>query len=463
MLHQLVICLLAAATLSGCAPLARVVDARFNAVVGRDSTAPPADGEAELEAFFRSLFIADLHADSFLWDRDLARRQDRGHIDLERLCAGNVAFQVFAAPTRYSPPTRGADGRPYHDEHAINLIGALWALQAASRPWRSIWDLEERALVQGAALFALSAGTAPEAPRELTVVRNAQELGAFVERWRGTSAAGSCSVGAMLALEGIHFVSGRPQALDRLLAAGFRMASPTHHFDNPLAGSSTGRLRYGLTAEGRAVLDRLIRSGIIIDLAHASDATIDDTLAALHGLGSRAPVLVSHTGIRRHCPDAAERNISDCGVREVARAGGIIGVIYWPQQLCRRDDDERTHIIGGIVEALNAIDDLLRPLSRVRGCTEACIDDPTDHMALGSDWDGGIPSPIDASGTRLLIRALRAERRSGCSEGPCRRYSDDQIRKIAGRNACRFLAASLPGGDRDAASRLCRNLARAAP
>src|SRR6478735_5137338 len=40
-------------------------------------------------------FIADLHCDALLWDRDLLKRHDHGHVDLPRMQEANEAFQVF--------------------------------------------------------------------------------------------------------------------------------------------------------------------------------------------------------------------------------------------------------------------------------------------------------------------------------------------------------------------------------
>ena len=46
------------------------------------------------------LTIADLHADSLLWGRDLLERGTYGHLDIPRLADGNVALQVFSLPTK---------------------------------------------------------------------------------------------------------------------------------------------------------------------------------------------------------------------------------------------------------------------------------------------------------------------------------------------------------------------------
>ena len=46
------------------------------------------------------LLIADLHADTLLWNRDLLKRSDYGHVDLPRLVEGNVAIQAFTVVTK---------------------------------------------------------------------------------------------------------------------------------------------------------------------------------------------------------------------------------------------------------------------------------------------------------------------------------------------------------------------------
>ena len=40
-------------------------------------------------------FIADLHCDMLLWDRDFFKEYDYGHVDLPRMQKANMAFQAF--------------------------------------------------------------------------------------------------------------------------------------------------------------------------------------------------------------------------------------------------------------------------------------------------------------------------------------------------------------------------------
>ena len=39
--------------------------------------------------------IADFHADSLLWDRDMLTKRSYGHVDIPRLLEGNIALQGF--------------------------------------------------------------------------------------------------------------------------------------------------------------------------------------------------------------------------------------------------------------------------------------------------------------------------------------------------------------------------------
>ncbi len=40
-------------------------------------------------------FIADLHCDELLWDRNLLKQINYGHVDVPRMQQANMAFQVF--------------------------------------------------------------------------------------------------------------------------------------------------------------------------------------------------------------------------------------------------------------------------------------------------------------------------------------------------------------------------------
>ena len=78
----------------------RYVDASHNRVTGDQAIAPQSG------TLHQRLIVADLHADSLLWDRDLLKENDWGHVDIPRLIKGNIALQGFGVAPK--PPRVGA-------------------------------------------------------------------------------------------------------------------------------------------------------------------------------------------------------------------------------------------------------------------------------------------------------------------------------------------------------------------
>ena len=334
------------------------------------------------------LLIVDLHADSLLWGRDLLDRARRGHVDVPRLSAGNVAVQAFTVVTQTPRGQNIESNDDRTDNITLLAIAQLW-------PPRTWGSLRQRGLYQAERLR----DTARDSHGRLTVVRTRGDLAGFLERRAGRRD----RTAAFLGLEGAQSLGTDPAALDELSAAGYRMIAPVHFFDTVFAGSAHGVGKGGLTAAGRALVAGLEERSMVLDLAHASEKTIDDALDV-----ARRPVVVSHTGVKGTCDNA--RNLSDAHLRGIARTGGVIGVGFWETAVCGRD-------AGAIARAIR------------HGVSVAGI----EHVALGSDFDGAVATPFDASGMAALTEALLAEG-----------FAEADIARIMGGNAIRVLQSALP-------------------
>jgi microsomal dipeptidase-like Zn-dependent dipeptidase len=306
-----------------------------------------------------------------------------------------------------------------------NLAALLTVLE--SRPPRAWFDLRARAFDQaGKLLDAERRSREPgyQGP-ELMVVRTAADLARLLAR----RAAGEKVVGGVLGVEGAHWV-GQGNAdeattrgqVQELFNLGVRVFAPTHRFDNALGGASEGCSGRGLTQQGRWALLEAERLGMVIDLAHASSATLREAVALL-----AQPVVVSHTGVQEGCEGVCYRlrNVSDDEIRLVAAKGGLIGAGYWPEAV-----------------GPNGMQDILRVMRQVaRALQQPAFKaahpglDPHAHLALGSDFDGAVETPIDVAGLPALTWAMA---RGG--------MTDAQLRQAVGGNACRLLATRLPGG-----------------
>jgi microsomal dipeptidase-like Zn-dependent dipeptidase len=292
-----------------------------------------------------------------------------------------VALQVFSAPNAFP---LGANYR--RTPRAPDLLAPLAI--ASGWPARTWTSPLRRALHQAGALRRLAGASGGR----LRVVESRDDLADL----DGTT-------GALLSLEGIHGVRDDLRAIDALFDAGFRIFGIAHMSDTALAGSAHGWRRGGLTAPGIRVIRHLESRGAIVDLAHASERTIDDVLDTLE----RAP-LVSHTGVRGTCP--GPRNLSDRNLERIAARGGLIGIAFFPAA------------VGGRTAA--AVATAIRHAVAVAGA---------DHVALGSDFDGAVPVPFDAA---RLVELTAALLEAGLDA--------DAVARVMGLSARRFLSDALP-------------------
>ena len=336
----------------------------------------------------RSLTVADLHADPLLWRRDFLANNDYGHVDLPRLERGNVALQVFAAVTKV-PMGQNYDANSGDSDKLTPLM------VANMQPVDTWTSLYQRALYQVSKLKDYEAA----APDRLKMVRSRTDLVALLSSRK----ADGKPVGAIMALEGAHAIEGRMEYLDGLYEAGYRVFGLAHFFDNEVAGSMHGMEKHGLTELGRQAVARAEELGMVIDLAHASAATISDTL----DIATR-PVIVSHGGVRATCD--VNRNLTDDQILRVADNGGLIGVGYWAGAVC----DISTR---GIVRAMLHIRDLVG----------------VSYIGLGSDFDGFVTTGFDTSQLAGITQALM-------NAG----FSENDIADIMGGNATKLFYQVLP-------------------
>jgi microsomal dipeptidase-like Zn-dependent dipeptidase len=348
---------------------------------------PPYTVSDRARALHEKLFVADMHADSLLWNRDLLADSPVAQVDVPKLLRGNVALQAFTVVTK---TPRGLNIK----RNTADSDNIFWLALTQRQPLENLSSLTKRALWQAAKLHEYAARSGGK----LVVIKNKGDLRAFVERRRTEKV-----TGGWLGIEGAHALDGKPENVDVLYDAGFRMMSPSHFFDNDIGGSAHGVEQYGLTDKGRDVIRRMEAKGMLVDLAHASSQTVNDVLAM-----ATRPVVVSHTGVKGTCDN--ERNLTDEQLRAIAKTGGVIGIGFWDTAVCGED---AASIARAVRYAANVVG--------------------VDHVALGSDFDGSVRVPFDTRGEALITEAL-------IGEG----FTDEEIARIMGGNILGLLSAWLP-------------------
>ncbi|MDQ3264291.1 MAG: membrane dipeptidase [Myxococcota bacterium] len=178
--------------------------------------------------------------------------------------------------------------------------------------------------------------------------------------------------------------------VDRLYAAGARALTLVHFTENALGGAMrlpNGRVFgfppdtsdwKGLSPLGEAVVRRMISLGMVIDLAHATEALAKQVLEITEAAG--VPVILSHTQPWALAP--FEPNVSDALAARVAQGGGMIGMlaqVVWVGELAAE--------ARGPGHVLGSCDDNLAQwlhFEEVAG---------PDAIALGSDFNGFVVRP----------------------------------------------------------------------
>lgn len=128
-------------------------------------------------------------------------------------------------------------------------------------------------------------------------------------------------------VEGAHFIEGRVERIEEVYKRGLRSLQLLHDNNDmvaPLGDINGGTSLGGLTAMGADTIKECNRLKILVDMAHASTATLQAALKI-----ARQPFLVSHSsleGWKNPNSGMASRTIARQDAKAVADAGGVVGV-----------------------------------------------------------------------------------------------------------------------------------------
>lgn len=332
-------------------------------------------------------FIADLHCDMLLWDRDFFSNNDYGHVDLPRMQQANMAFQAF---TIVSKTPRGINIERNSAE--TDQIGLLSFMQL--RPPSTWFSIKARALHQINQLHDF----AKQSNGQFRVIKSKADLQDFIsDRIQNKNL-----TSGMIGIEGAHCLEGDLNNLDEFYQAGVRYIGLAHFFDNEWAGSAHGIDKGGLTKTGKQLIKKMDSLNIIIDLAHSSAKTIDEIFAL-----TQSPVIVSHTGVQAVCNN--QRNLSDEHILEIGKRNGLIGIGLWETAVCGTDATATAKSIKYAADKIGV-----------------------DKVALGSDFDGALTAHFDVTGLPLIMEALQKEG-----------FNPKEIELIMGGNVRDFMLRNL--------------------
>jgi membrane dipeptidase len=207
-------------------------------------------------------------------------------------------------------------------------------------------------------------------------------------------------------------------------AAGLRVLQMSYQRRNLLADGCGESHDAGVSDFGREAIAEMNRVGIAIDLSHASDRTMTETIEH-----SESPVFFSHSNARSLVPH--RRNVPDETLRQLADKGGICCVSAYSDFLAVNGSDT-----GTTVEQFAT---MVRHVVNLVGI---------DHVGFGLDTgESRTPEEIAfiggviGGGTDVTTRyalTSRTQLPTFTAALLANGFSEDETEKILGRNLVRF-------------------------
>jgi membrane dipeptidase len=261
-------------------------------------------------------------------------------------------------------------------------------------------------------LDALRADVA-ESDGQFEVTSSATEITECLERG---------AVALVPALEGAMPVKGELRLIEDLHARGICVFGLTWNTKNELA-TGVGAGNGGLTTTGVKAIQTMNRRGILIDLAHASEATFWDVVRE-----SSAPVFVSHANARALCDHP--RNLDDAQLDAVGASAGAVGLVFFPSFVGVQPVD-----LDAVLNHADYIADRLDSGSLVIGAD--FVDFAIEEMAKDLRAHGGLYDkdalrfPHGIETVRYMQNVIAGLDRHG--------FDEDAIAKVASANFLRVL------------------------
>ena len=210
---------------------------------------------------------------------------------------------------------------------------------------------------------------------------------------------------AILVIENSDGTERSLNILHMLYQLGIRSIGLTH---NPTSWAAAGNgetdSKGGLTKYGVALVSEMNTLGMLVDVSHINVHGFWDVINTVS-----KPIIASHSNCKAVCDHP--RNLTDNQIKALAQNGGSMGVTFVP-----------SFVAAAAPTFENLIDHIDHTVQLVG----------PNHIGIGSDFDGGGTLVKDATVFPQFTEELLN-----------RNYSEEDIRKILGKNHLRVIKEAI--------------------
>jgi len=327
----------------------------------------------ELLSFHHSLLTLDSHVDTPLRIKyqgiDLGKRYDprtiKSKVDFPRMDEGGLDAAFFAVWTAQGP--RDSVGHATVKEKALSILDSIESNISAY-------------------------------PTQAELAFNSEDASRLEKDGKH---------GIYLGLENGYPIGTDLENVNLFYDRGIRYVTLCHTSNNEICDSSNDTTEFdGLSVFGFQVVERMNQLGMMVDVSHLSDASVEDVLAT-----TKSPVIASHSCAKAICDNP--RNLNDELLMAIAAQGGVIQMCLYtdyvktpnpnpdrdsaktalkgkwgdtdalsPDQLAayrierKSIDSKYPWVLATVADAVDHIDHIVK----IAGI---------DHVGIGTDFDGG--------------------------------------------------------------------------
>ena len=252
-------------------------------------------------------------------------------------------------------------------------------------------------------------------------------------------------IACLMGVEGGHMIENSPASLRMFYELGARYMTLTHWDNIDWADSATDRPQiYGLSGFGKQIVREMNRVGMFVDISHVSAETMRDALSF-----SKAPVICSHSSAFAINPHP--RNVPDDVLRRFADNGGVVHANFIKEFISSKNPEwqkQRTAALEDFhakLDSDDAIQKAIKEWEEKNPLPKPTISDVADHIDHIREVAGidhvGVGADYFDDGKTTMAEGLENVTRYPYlfAELLRRKYSDDDIRKVAGRNHLRAM------------------------
>jgi len=244
------------------------------------------------------MIIVDAHCDTIttIMETKEQLRENKGHIDLERLKQYDSFVQFFAAFISPAHAKMGALCR------AIDIIDRLY---------------EEIKINKN----------------DIMLCSNYNDIMTAIQ---------TNKIAAVLTIEGGDALEESISALRMLYKLGVRAITLTWNHRNQIAdGVSDAITGGGLTPFGKDVIGEMNSLGMLVDVSHLSEAGFWDVLST-----TSSPIIASHSNAKKICNH--RRNLTDSQLLALKKNGGVTGINLCPDFISSEGSATMKHVLDHI-------------------------------------------------------------------------------------------------------------------